>query len=107
MADINPAAIVDSVVILFTPQVVDSLCLENTTHVIHVSELVAPQFDIPQFICILDGQFTFPSPLNNVQGQWTFDMVDLNAHFGNLVSNTFTPDDLSCYTSVDVSFSIL
>ena len=65
-----------------------------------------PIFNLPEFICSDENEYTFPSiDLNGLIGDWEIPVLDVSMLTGIQI-NTFTPISEDCYTPYEYVFEI-
>ena len=90
--------------IIFTP--IDT-CSNVYSQTLSLSEEIPILFNLPDKLCESDLPFIFPqSSVNGITGTWTQEEISFGD--GNdLFINEFVPDDMSCYSSITDSISVL
>ncbi len=107
--EVDAQSITDSLVVNFMPDNALNACADSYEHTFYISEIIAPEFDLSIYYCATDGLITFESSsLNGISGSWEFNTIDPLQFDAILqLSNTFIPDDLSCYSEFIHVFEIV
>ena len=109
ISNITPQNIIDSLVLTFTPSDAEELCLQEYQHTIYISDVIEPEFNLPEYLCSSDGTYQFSeNSIEGVPGTWDLGFVDPTEFEGiEIVNNSFIPDDLSCYLPVDWTLEVI
>ena len=106
---VEPAFIMDSLTVVFTPSTDQNGCVTGTSHTFYISNFSTPEFDLPDVLCFSVGEYVFPqTSLSGISGSWDIEVFDpSDMSFNDLLENSFTPDDLSCYQIAIVSIPLI
>ena len=93
-------------VAVFTPD--DSTCSSDYTYQYTVENALTPTFDIAEYACIdTDSLFFTDISLEGILGTWEYSVVAIDTLQGNIINNTFTPNDVSCAAILSISIELL
>lgn len=103
---IDPSQVIDSIVVLFTPD--DMQCADIFQWTIKIEESLTPLFTLPEFFCPDDNGYIFENISDNgISGTWQFSSYDYESLKDEFVIfNLFTPDVPECYDQVEVSIPV-
>jgi hypothetical protein len=103
---LDPSLIQDSLRLQFTPD--PESCLDVTDVLVIIDELIEPLFSLPDFLCE-NQSYSFPEISDNgITGSWqinTFDASAMNQQ--DIFVNTFVPDDLFCFSQIDIEIPVI
>ena len=107
-SNIDPSAIVDSLIVSFYPDNNANSCFDTLDITFYVSDLIEPNFNIPSVLCANSDQFVFPTTSQEgITGQWEIEEYSTGDLPGQTVlNNTFHPDDSSCYSELTVTIDL-
>ena len=73
-------------------------CPIDTTLTFDIVDPAAPEFDLPNALCISDEVFNFPTHSIDsiITGSWSIASIDPGSTGATIIQSTFTPDDSLC-----------
>ena len=106
---IDPQMIEDSLIVTFEPIDNNTSCFGTYQHSFYISDLIDPIFNLPDMLCSPELNFDFPTTsLNGITGAWNLSSIDIDQYEGEQsITNTFVPDDGSCYNEYNASLELV
>jgi len=99
---IQPASINGQVVSIFTANN-SFVCYNLYEATFTINNLITPIFDLPLAFCSNDLEYIFPdSSINSIVGFWSEPVISPNSYTQDSITNTFTPNDISCNQTIEV-----
>jgi len=75
---------------------------------IEVTSATATIFNLPTYLCWDDQDSVLPTvSLENIEGSWSQDVLEIEENLGTAVQLIFTPDGTSCYTTSIVEIFVV
>ena len=73
------------------------ICAIPDTITFSVSELIVPAFELPDYLCSADPDFSLPQVSSNgIEGTWSIPEITISENLGTTVETIFSPTDQSC-----------
>lgn len=90
----------------FVPDALE-MCADSISQFFTIKQFLTPEFNLPDFICSENFDYEFPVVDNaGLTGQWSIPTFEFAP--GQLeIENTFTPDDLFCSESLNISIPVI
>jgi len=92
ISDLSSITIAGTYVNMFTPS--EDICAENFSTEFTILDILTPEFDLPEYLCFDDSDFTLPTEsLNNISGSWNVNEIVILENIDQVVQLEFTTTD--------------
>lgn len=84
------------------------LCANEIIFEFEVVEEQIPEFTLPTYLCADDNNFMLPTnSINNLDGSWNMDEIDVQASIGQTIGVIFSPDNPDCSGNFETTIQVL